>query len=116
MSDLDVTALFFDYVRKLETQNKAMRLEIEKLKGNLDKPEPVKAEPLTSADMDRRNEPVVAPEAPTPPPRRPVTPPLPGGRSMGFEGDPCPECGAMMMSRNGSCLKCHACGATTGCS
>lgn len=41
---------------------------------------------------------------------------VPGGRELGFEGDPCPECGAMMMSRNGSCLKCHSCGATTGCS
>lgn len=42
--------------------------------------------------------------------------PMPGGRVMGFEGDPCPECGAMMMVRNGACLKCTSCGATTGCS
>lgn len=37
-------------------------------------------------------------------------------RQMGFEGDACPECGAMMMVRNGSCLKCQSCGSTTGCS
>ena len=37
-------------------------------------------------------------------------------RQMGFEGDPCPECGQMMMVRNGTCLKCVSCGATSGCS
>jgi ribonucleoside-diphosphate reductase alpha chain len=34
----------------------------------------------------------------------------------GYEGDACPDCGAMTMLRNGSCLKCDSCGATTGCS
>jgi len=34
----------------------------------------------------------------------------------GYEGDPCPECGALTLLRNGSCLKCDSCGATTGCS
>ena len=34
----------------------------------------------------------------------------------GFTGDMCSECGNFMMVRNGSCLKCQACGATTGCS
>ncbi len=34
----------------------------------------------------------------------------------GYEGDPCPECGQFTMVRNGSCLKCNSCGATTGCS
>jgi ribonucleoside-diphosphate reductase alpha chain len=34
----------------------------------------------------------------------------------GYEGDPCPDCGAWTMVRNGSCLKCNSCGATTGCS
>ena len=37
-------------------------------------------------------------------------------KSRGFEGDPCDECGQMMMVRNGTCLKCVACGTTTGCS
>jgi ribonucleoside-diphosphate reductase alpha chain len=34
----------------------------------------------------------------------------------GYEGEACPDCGAMTMLRNGSCLKCDSCGATTGCS
>ena len=34
----------------------------------------------------------------------------------GFEGDPCTECGQFSLVRNGSCLKCTSCGATTGCS
>jgi ribonucleoside-diphosphate reductase alpha chain len=37
-------------------------------------------------------------------------------RVLGYEGDPCPECGAMTLVRNGTCLKCNTCGATTGCS
>ena len=34
----------------------------------------------------------------------------------GYEGDPCTECGQMMMVRNGTCLKCMSCGGTSGCS
>ena len=34
----------------------------------------------------------------------------------GYEGESCPECGQLTMVRNGSCLKCNSCGATTGCS
>ncbi len=34
----------------------------------------------------------------------------------GYEGDPCPECSSFTLVRNGSCLKCDTCGATTGCS
>lgn len=34
----------------------------------------------------------------------------------GYEGEPCPECQALTLVRNGSCLKCDSCGATTGCS
>ena len=37
-------------------------------------------------------------------------------RQMGFTGDPCPSCQAMQLVRNGTCLKCMSCGATTGCS
>ena len=37
-------------------------------------------------------------------------------RQLGYEGDPCPECGQMMMVRSGTCLKCVSCGATSGCS
>lgn len=34
----------------------------------------------------------------------------------GYEGDACPECNSLTLLRNGSCLKCDTCGATTGCS
>ena len=37
-------------------------------------------------------------------------------RAMGYEGDPCGECGALTLVRNGTCLKCNTCGATSGCS
>jgi ribonucleoside-diphosphate reductase alpha chain len=37
-------------------------------------------------------------------------------RLKGYEGDPCPNCGHFTMVRNGTCLKCETCGATTGCS
>ena len=37
-------------------------------------------------------------------------------RMMGYEGDACPECSAFTLVRNGTCLKCDSCGATTGCS
>jgi ribonucleotide reductase alpha subunit len=37
-------------------------------------------------------------------------------RLKGYEGDPCPECGQLTMVRNGTCLKCDTCGATSGCS
>lgn len=34
----------------------------------------------------------------------------------GYEGDLCGECGSFTLVRNGSCLKCESCGATSGCS
>ncbi|MEM0906737.1 MAG: vitamin B12-dependent ribonucleotide reductase [Pseudomonadota bacterium] len=37
-------------------------------------------------------------------------------RLKGFEGDPCGECGNFTLVRNGTCLKCDTCGATSGCS
>ncbi len=37
-------------------------------------------------------------------------------RLKGYEGEPCTECQSFTLLRNGSCLKCDACGATTGCS
>lgn len=36
--------------------------------------------------------------------------------AQGFTGDECNECGNFTMVRNGTCLKCNTCGATTGCS
>ena len=37
-------------------------------------------------------------------------------RLKGYEGDPCHECGQFTLVRNGACLKCNSCGATSGCS
>jgi ribonucleoside-diphosphate reductase alpha chain len=37
-------------------------------------------------------------------------------RMMGYEGDACGECGQFTLVRNGTCLKCNSCGATSGCS
>ncbi|MBF0362501.1 MAG: vitamin B12-dependent ribonucleotide reductase [Oligoflexia bacterium] len=37
-------------------------------------------------------------------------------RMKGYEGDACPECSSLTLVRNGACLKCETCGATTGCS
>ncbi len=37
-------------------------------------------------------------------------------RIRGYEGDACGECGNFTLVRNGTCLKCVTCGATSGCS
>jgi ribonucleoside-diphosphate reductase alpha chain len=37
-------------------------------------------------------------------------------RLQGYEGDACGDCGNFTMVRNGTCLKCNTCGATSGCS
>lgn len=37
-------------------------------------------------------------------------------RIRGYEGDACSECGNFTLVRNGTCLKCNTCGATSGCS
>lgn len=37
-------------------------------------------------------------------------------KEKGYTGDVCSECSSMTMVRNGTCLKCMTCGATSGCS
>ena len=37
-------------------------------------------------------------------------------RIRGYEGEACDECGNFTLVRNGTCLKCNTCGATSGCS
>jgi ribonucleoside-diphosphate reductase alpha chain len=37
-------------------------------------------------------------------------------RMQGYEGDACTSCQRFTLVRNGSCLKCQSCGATSGCS
>jgi ribonucleoside-diphosphate reductase alpha chain len=34
----------------------------------------------------------------------------------GYSGDACTTCGQFTLIRNGTCLKCDSCGATSGCS
>lgn len=57
-----------------------------------------------------------APRPDTAAPRRALPAAREEARLKGYEGDPCPDCGSMTMVRNGTCLKCDSCGATTGCS
>jgi len=50
---------------------------------------------------------------------RPATPGLDArerARQQGYEGDSCGECGNYTLVRNGTCMKCNTCGATSGCS
>jgi ribonucleoside-diphosphate reductase alpha chain len=37
-------------------------------------------------------------------------------KAKGYEGDACSECGNFTLVRNGTCMKCVTCGATSGCS
>ncbi len=37
-------------------------------------------------------------------------------REQGYEGDPCGSCGEFKLVRGGTCLRCVACGSTSGCS
>ena len=48
--------------------------------------------------------------------RRPIFNNRDIARAQGYEGDPCDECGALTLVRNGACMKCMSCGAQTGCS
>jgi ribonucleoside-diphosphate reductase alpha chain len=76
-------------------------------------------------DADSHRMPMAVGQAGGPVPMRAATlpaPPVPSpfsssrARMMGYEGDPCGECGNMTLVRNGTCLKCNTCGATSGCS
>ena len=48
------------------------------------------------------------------PSRRWMTAPRHG--MQGYEGEACGECGNYTLVRNGTCMKCNTCGATSGCS
>ena len=37
-------------------------------------------------------------------------------KAMGYSGDACTTCGNFTLTRNGTCMKCTTCGATSGCS
>ena len=55
-------------------------------------------------------------ERTTPAERAAVTEKRSQARLKGFTGEACGECGNFTLVRNGTCLKCDTCGATTGCS
>ena len=42
--------------------------------------------------------------------------PLLQARGKGYEGEACGDCGNFTLVRNGTCMKCVTCGATSGCS
>ena len=42
--------------------------------------------------------------------------PLHQARGRGYEGEACGDCGNFTLVRNGTCMKCVTCGATSGCS
>ena len=42
--------------------------------------------------------------------------PLHQARGKGYEGEACGDCGNFTLVRNGTCMKCVTCGATSGCS
>ena len=46
----------------------------------------------------------------------PALDPRAKARMQGYEGDSCGECGNYTLVRNGTCMKCNTCGATSGCS
>jgi len=37
-------------------------------------------------------------------------------KMQGYEGESCGDCGNFTLVRNGTCMKCNTCGATSGCS
>ncbi|MGH6864192.1 MAG: vitamin B12-dependent ribonucleotide reductase, partial [Methylocella sp.] len=55
-------------------------------------------------------------ERTTPAARAAVTEKRSQARMKGYTGEACGECGNFTLVRNGTCLKCDTCGATTGCS
>ncbi len=95
--------------------------------GNSDtkqkKPETTSLSAMTDY-TDSQKESLIYRKTPAPAPSASVSSGAAGSRAelvaiakqKGYEGDPCPDCGQLTLVRNGSCLKCVSCGATTGCS
>ncbi len=79
--------------------------------GRLDPSQPVGG---VEVSRDASEPPPASPEPQLPPPSPTIS--RSDARAMGYTGDVCPDCGVMNMVRNGMCLKCMRCGATTGCS
>jgi ribonucleoside-diphosphate reductase alpha chain len=94
------------------------QIKPEDLLDNGNKDEPEKAPPAWAGPIRGRAEPKGDPlpsPSPEPPPQRSAAL-IAEARVKGYEGDPCPVCGSFTLVRNGACMKCDTCGATTGCS
>lgn len=104
--------------RTQEASCAALRALAKEIEATFDKSSPRDLPSLPSANA-------VTLAAPLPPTMQPV----PHGvetadisvhraraKAQGYTGDECRECGSFSMVRNGTCLKCENCGATTGCS
>jgi hypothetical protein len=102
-----------DYVRALERNNAAMRLEIERLKGNM--PGGSMETPIVRAAQQPRKAPEPEP-APEPPPKAPDALPSRSDPPMEVEtGDACGVCGQLAVVRQSSCRTlCRSCGAIDG--
>lgn len=59
--------------------------------------------------------PVEAPKQVVPPPKSIESFTHTQAKQLGFEGDPCTECGQMTLVRSGRCFHCMSCGSNTGC-
>ena len=55
-------------------------------------------------------------EAPAAAPAAPKMDARAKAKMQGYEGDACGDCGNYTLVRNGTCMKCNTCGATSGCS
>jgi ribonucleoside-diphosphate reductase alpha chain len=82
--------------------------------GNKNEPEKRSA-PASRHIRAREGDPGRALSPGDPPPQR-SSALIAEARVKGYEGDPCPACGSFTLVRNGACMKCETCGATTGCS
>ncbi|MDR3148007.1 MAG: adenosylcobalamin-dependent ribonucleoside-diphosphate reductase [Treponema sp.] len=76
---------------------------------------PVAARHIRSQRASKDGDPGLAASREEPPPRSAAAQ-IAEARVKGYEGDPCPVCGSLTLVRNGACMKCDTCGATTGCS
>ncbi len=77
--------------------------------GSSEISDPTPGSPVTNHDSALATEPRIAN-------RESLDARIREARLKGYEGDPCGDCGSFTMVRNGVCLKCDTCGATSGCS
>ena len=81
------------------------------LKNSDSKPKQMHAEVTRSSDFDTEASKEIWETM-----ERSTTTLIQEARMKGYEGEACQTCQQFTMVRNGSCLKCSSCGATSGCS